>query len=135
MEDSEESDITGGSLTPSPVPSESSSTVGRRRKSSVWDYFTYDRSTDKSFCKVRVVDCSSIASTSSVESPLESPSTSTKLCGHAIAKKYPTNLRTHLKNSHPLEYKELLRKDERQKAEKAEAEKAKVKKSTGPIRT
>jgi len=40
---------------------------------------------------------------------------------------YPTNLRTHLKNSHPLEYKELFQKDERQKAEKAEAEKAKVK--------
>ena len=91
----------------------------------------YDSSTDKSFCKVRIVDCSSAAATSSVESP----STSTKLCGHAIAKKYPTNLRTHLKNSHLLEYKELLKKDERQKAETAEAEKAMVKKSMGPIRT
>ena len=33
-------------------------------------------------------------------------------------------MRTHLKNSQQLEYKELLKKDERQKAEKAEAEKA-----------
>jgi len=40
-----------------------------------------------------------------------------------------------LKNSHPLEYKEFLQKDERQKAEKAETEKAKVKKSMGPIQT
>jgi len=75
------------------------------------------------FCRVCIVDCtcSSAAATLSVESL----STTTKLCGHAIAKKYPTNLWTHLKNNHPLEYKELLQKDERQKADKAE--KAKVK--------
>jgi len=78
----------------------------------VWEYFTYDSSTDRRFCRVRIVDCSSAAATSSVESP----STTTKFCGHAIANKYPTNLRTHLKNSHPLEYKELLQKDDRQKA-------------------
>ena len=124
MKDSEESEITRGLLSPSLVMSESSSTVFRWRKSSVWDYFTYDSSTDKRFCKACVVDCSSVASTSSVESPLELPSTSTKLCGHVITKKYSTNSKIHLKNSQLLEYKELLKKDERQKAEKAEAEKA-----------
>jgi len=36
-----------------------------RRKSSVWEYFTYDSSTGKSFCRVRIVDCSSAAATSS----------------------------------------------------------------------
>ena len=80
MEDSEESDITSRSLSPSPVPSESSTSVGHQRKSSSILLMT----AAQSFCRVCVVDCSSAATTLSVESP----STTTKLCGHAIAKKY-----------------------------------------------
>lgn len=126
--ESEGSEITARSLSPSPVPSESSLSAGRPRKSPVWDYFIYDSNVDKSVCQVRVEDSNSAGATSSL-------SPSTKFCGRSIAKKYPSNLRSHLKNAHSLEYKELLKKEERTKREKAEKAKMAVRKATGPVRT
>lgn len=82
------------SVSPSPVPSSGFlCAVGRPRKSPVWDYFLYDSGTNKSTCQV--LACAS----------------SSEICGHSLAGKYPTNLKLHLKKVHPEEYKEVERKE------------------------
>ena len=70
-----------GSLTPSPAPSTAS--TGRPRKSPVWDYFVFNKGTEKSICQVEVP-------LTADELGAEATVTRTKVCGHAIAGKYPT---------------------------------------------
>ena len=73
-----------GSLTPSPAPSTAS--IGRPRKSPVWDYFVFNKGTEKSICQVEVP-------LTADELGAEATVTRTKVCGHAIAGEYPTNLK------------------------------------------
>ena len=81
------------SLSPSPVVP---NPVGRPRKSVVWDYFIYDSIMNKSTCQILVTSDSN---------------SGTKLCGHSITGKYPTNLKQPLKKTHLNEYKEVESKE------------------------
>ena len=113
--DSNESDstVTPRSLSPSPGPAgglhatpspecEAGSSVGRPRKSPVWDYFLYYSSTQKSVCQV-------VAASSSDDSA-ESPQP--RRCGHVLADKFATNLKYHRKKAHPAVYQDVLAKEE-----------------------
>ena len=60
-------------------------TPGRRRDSSVWEYFNYLEEDNKSVCLI------------------EKPNGSQ--CGQTFNGKFPTNLKTHLKTKHPQEFK------------------------------
>ena len=96
-------------VTPSPSRDVGPSiSVGRPKKSPVWDYFYYDTSTDKSVCQV--VRSSEASSADADE---------TCVCGHAVAGKFPTNMKNHLKRSHPKEYQLILSKEESLAKEKA----------------
>ena len=53
--------------------------TGRPRNSNVWDYFAYDAELDKSECQVL---------------------TGEKVCGVKVNGKFPSNLRSHIKNNH-----------------------------------
>lgn len=87
---------------------------GRRRESTVWDYFVFDAEKVKSICQVEV----------SVEN------SSPRLCATEIAGKYPTNLKSHLKKAHPSAHDEMVQKEE---AKQREKERAKAqKKITSP---
>ena len=57
----------------------SPASVGRPKKSAVWDYFCYDSLHNKSVCQVK--------------------GTSESLCNKSIAGKNPTNLKQHLRSS------------------------------------
>jgi hypothetical protein len=63
---------------------------GRKRESGIWDYFTYNKDTDKSECKV-------IAK-------------SDKVCGKLVAGKNATNLKAHVRAVHPSVYAEFEKK-------------------------
>ena len=67
-------------------------TTGRRRESSVWDYFVFDASRGKSICQVEATD-------------------GTHKRGTGIAGKFPTNLKAHIKGSHPAVYEQMLKKE------------------------
>ena len=89
-------------VTPSPTRDVGPSTsVGRPKKSPVWDYFYYDTSTDESVCQV---SGSSEASSADADEIC--------VCGHAVAGKFPTNMKNHQKRSHPKEYQLILSKEE-----------------------
>jgi hypothetical protein len=89
-------------LTTSPSPSTAS--IGRSRRSPVWDYFVFDKGTEKSICQVRVP-------LTADEQGAEAAVTREKVCGHAIVGKYPTNLRQHLKKAHSAEFKDVVKKE------------------------
>ena len=74
------------SVTPSP-----GSVIGRP----VWDYFEYDGTNQKSVCQVMIS-----GGTSSLAESL----CSTNRCGHALAGKFATNMKHHLKKAHPIVY-------------------------------
>ena len=63
----------------SPPPVKNLAISGRRRESTVWDYFVFDAEKAKSICQVEV----------SVEN------SSPRLCATEIAGKYPTKLKSH----------------------------------------
>lgn len=62
------------------------SKIGRLRQSCVWNYFQYDKDTDKSVCLV---------------------TNEKKKCGKEIKGMFASNLKKHLKNHHPNQFKEL----------------------------
>lgn len=70
-----------------------SATVGRPKKSPVWDYFHYDQATGKSTCEI-----------------VTSKETNA-VCGRAIAGKFSTNLKLHLKAMHIDIYRDVLKKE------------------------
>ena len=83
--------------TPSPLrDSDVGHSFGRPRKSPVWDYFNYDSNTNKSVCQ--------ILKSSTESSSIEEASA----CGQSLAGKFATNLKSHLKKSHPKEYQQVL---------------------------
>ena len=121
--DSEESDstVTPRSLSPSPGPSgrpratpspecdTAGSSVGRPRKSPVWDYFLYCNSTQKSMCQVVVA------------SGDDSAESRPRKCGQLLAGKFATNLKYHLKKAHPTVYQDVIAKEESAMARKERA--------------
>ena len=84
--------------------------IGRPRRSLVWDYFDYDPVADKSVCQV--------LSTSSQNSD------AIVICGSSVSGKFPTNLRQHLKRCHTAQFSELVLKEESEKKEKQRIEQA-----------
>ena len=70
----------------------SSTTIGRPKKSPVWDYFSYNVATGKSICAV-VTNKKTNA-----------------MCGKIISGKYSTNLKFHLKAMHREMYEDVLKK-------------------------
>ena len=81
-----------------------SRSIGRPKRSPVWDYFAYDGTQGKSICQIGKEG-------SDVEGKR----------GHHVAGKFPTNLKQHLKKSHAKEYKEMEEKEaenEKRKLEK-----------------
>ena len=110
---SSESETEGAGTEATPLSSRSSTpstsgrgSVGRPRKSLVWDYFIYDSTSNKSICQVSSEASSDTEATSSAS-----------ICGHRINGKFTTNLRSHLKSSHSNCYKELVTKEELAKEE------------------
>ena len=89
------------SATPAPSPastcSDPSPPPGRPKRSSVWKYFSYDKDNNKSVCQLEVTRDHGDCGGPSVE-----------VCGVAIAGKYPTNLKNHLRTSHCKEYQEMV---------------------------
>ena len=77
--------------------------TGRRRESIVWDYFVFDASKGKSYCQVEV-------SGGSLAGGVK--------CNVGIAGKFPTNLKAHLKGSHPVAYEEMLKRETKRQKEK-----------------
>ena len=65
---------------------------GRPNKSPVWDYFMFDQTNGKSICQIIINDVSEATD---------------ETCGHSVRRKFPTNLKQHLKRVHPKEYDEL----------------------------
>lgn len=99
---SESSPVERSSLSPSPGP-----LSGQPRRSPVWKFFEYDKAVDKSICQI------------------STESDSSKLCGQAIAGKYPTNLKQHLNKHHPVQYASLLQLEKEQELLKLHEEKIK----------
>ena len=62
--------------------------IGRPRKSSVWQYFEYNKVTKESTCTVGTSESGSI-------------------CGKRLKGFYPTNLKKHLRQLHPNEYRKF----------------------------
>ena len=81
-----------------------SSSAGRLRRSLVWQYFDYDPIQEKSVCQV-------LSQSSGNDSDND-------VCGAAIAGKFPTNLKIHLKKKHPIQHAELLSSEEEEKEKK-----------------
>ena len=108
------------SVSPSAVSSASNLNVSSRpRKSLVWEYFKYDDQLKKSLCQVLK------SPTSSDSGRLSNP----LVCGHEITGKYPTNLKQHLKKSHPGLYADLQKKEVQEKEQKSKQEAIKQKAS------
>ena len=63
----------------------SSVSIGRPKSSSVWSYFSYNKTSDKSICIVQTNE--------------------TSICRKEFKGQYPTNLKKHLKICHNDEYK------------------------------
>ena len=91
-------------------------------------------STQKSLCQVMIPGEAS----SSAESPgssltTESPGSSltTNVCAHAIAGKFATNMKNHLKKAHPNVYQEVVLKEQA----KAKLQVMKTKKTTSRDRS
>lgn len=55
---------------------------GRKRESGIWDYFMYNKDTDKSECKVVLGN-------------------KDKICGKPVSGKNATNLKAHVRAAHP----------------------------------
>lgn len=94
------------SLSPPPssagsVQHEASVTSSHPRKSLVWEYFKYHKSTNQSVCQ--------ILSTQSTDT------SASDICGHAISGKFPTNCKQHMKKAHPSEFSELCCKEDEEK--------------------
>ena len=77
------------SVLPSPsVTGEHNTRPSRSVRSPMWSFFEYDPATKKSICQVGVSDH--------------------VICAHNISTKYPTNLKQHLKTSHPEAHSQVL---------------------------
>ena len=74
--------------------------IGRPRDSFVWDHFIYVEEREKSVCQVPLGEEGSI-------------------CGKEINGRYPTNLKAHLKHTHPIVHAEIQRKNEEKEKEKS----------------
>jgi len=72
---------------------------GRPKSSSMWNYFTYDKDTDKTTCTVLCSDKSDV------------------VCGKEFKGQFATNLKKHLKSCHNEQYK-CFEIDEAKKKEK-----------------
>lgn len=115
-------------FSPSPSPSLSTTqTAGRPRKCAVWDYFNYDSTNNKSVCQVVI----NISAQSRASSPDLSPTTPS-VCGHRISGKFPTNMKSHLKTSHPNIFKEFQLKEETLKKIESVSKAKAEKKRSGP---
>ena len=73
--------------------------VGHPRDSSVWDYFLYSEEKEKRICQVPVGEGGNI-------------------CGKEIKGRHTTNLKSHLKHSHPIEHTQMQQKSEEKEKEK-----------------
>lgn len=73
--------------------------AGRKRESSIWDYYEYDDKTEKSICKV----CDA---------------TSGRVCGLKLAGKNATNLVQHLSRLHKAQHLEFEAKEKVRQGEK-----------------
>ena len=80
--------------------------------SNVWDYYVYDAELDKSECQVL---------------------TGEKVCGVKINGKFPSNLRSHIKNNHAEVFKILDGKD-KEKAKNVHKKQLTVSACTGNLR-
>lgn len=72
------------------------SKVGRPKQSCTWNYFEYKKDTDKSVCLVN------LASDGNGDNNCEE-----RKCGKEITGMFTSNLKKHLQNHHPTQYKEL----------------------------
>lgn len=104
------------SVTPSPSPQGSAASSyisettppGRPKRSPVWKYFAYRKESNQSICQVEVF-----------RDHGDEAGPSSEVCLLPVAGKYPTNLKQHLRKSHPTQYREILltEKEEQQKKE------------------
>ena len=85
-----DSSVPSSSLSPSLGPSHdeqvAATVSGQPRRSPVLEYFMYNSETDKSICQIEV--CTGAEDYTGMSSD-----SSMKLCGHAMAGKFPTNLK------------------------------------------
>ena len=96
--------LEGGFVSGESVPPGLGLSTGRRRESVVWDYFVYDVDEGKSVCQVELASGAG--------------SDATRKCGTKIAGKFPTNMKAHIKGSHPVAYEEMLKKEAEKLKEK-----------------
>ena len=96
--------------TPSPVGSSVSctgaATIGRPKRSPVWHYFEYDELQGKRLCQILKTG------------PTSPDSDVSKICGHKVEWKFPTNLWQHLKKAHPDVFSEIVKKDSEEQEKK-----------------
>ena len=86
------------------------SNAGRPKSSGVWEYFSYNKETDKSLCLV--------------VRPSSQPDEAAAICGKEFKGSYPTNLKKHIKLCHhdvfqALEAAELERKKKMESKKKS----------------
>lgn len=77
-----------------------------KKRSPAWKFFDFDETAGKSVCQVRL--------------------SGEETCGVTIPGKYPTNLKQHLRKSHPEEHAQVLRMEASIKKAKDEAEALKI---------
>ena len=81
-----------------------STTLAGRPRCSIWDYFIYDKTKDKSVCQCTYKEPNQPSSSTTSE-------TVERKCETEISGKYPTNLKGHVRKFHPTEYQEMLKKE------------------------
>jgi len=87
-----------------PISEEPRTSAQERRKlSHVWEHFRFDIDTNKSTCTVKKLG-------------------GQEICGKLIPGKFPTNLKNHLRSTHPQEFAAILQKEASDKKEKAAKE-------------
>lgn len=74
--------------------------AGRPRKSSVWNYFVHDKTTNTSVCQVLI----------------SKPDEEEKKCGKELRGMYASNLKKHLEKQHLDQYKQLQKESQRKDA-------------------
>jgi BED zinc finger len=79
---------------------------GRKPQNPVWRYFEYDKSTDKSRCKVG--SDSATTMDSSAEHEPASGSEKQRSCGQELIGKNTTNLKSHLRSKHEEVYDRVV---------------------------
>ena len=98
------------SMSPSPAPLASPTPTyvvdvypppGRPKRSVVWHYFTYDQDRNKSICQVEIT-----------RDHGEHSGPSKEACGATVGRKFPTNLKQHLRKDHLGQYQQALQNED-----------------------